>query len=153
MLTQYIGFNIANLANLLDLFKHIPSNFNLVKSLFLSFSDLHVDNGVVISLSMSRVHELRGPADPFSISEIDCEWLIDIAGSIGTEETILSYLYVEFVSYQKSKKRKGTKILKTFRSYINHQLEKELLSYQDLVSAHYICCVILMFIIIVSLYF
>jgi hypothetical protein len=113
MLTQFIGFSMNNLATILDLFKYIPSNFNLVKSFFLSFSDLHVADGVVISLSTSRVHELRGTTDSLSIGDIDCEWIIDLAESIGSEDTILSYLYVEFVNYQKSKKQKGLTVFKT----------------------------------------
>jgi hypothetical protein len=134
MLTQFIGFNMNNLATILDLFKYIPSNFNLVKSFFLSFSDLHVADGVVISLSTSRVHELRGTTDSLSIGDIDCEWIIDLAGSIGSEDTILSYLYVAFVNYQKSKKQKGSTVFKTFLSYINYQLQNKLLSLQALVS-------------------
>ncbi len=58
----------------------MPINFNIVKKVLTSFSNLHVEGGTIYSLPICRVHELRKISQQFICDNIKVIDLVTIAG-------------------------------------------------------------------------
>jgi len=58
----------------------MPINFNIVKKVLTSFSNLHVEGGTIYSLPICRVHELRKKSQQFICDDINVSDLVTIAG-------------------------------------------------------------------------
>ena len=63
-ITQTVGYNFQRLLKIINTLSCMPTNYNLVKKILSSFTNVHVDidNGqyVIYSIPNCRVHELRG---------------------------------------------------------------------------------------------
>lgn len=63
-ITQIVGYNFKRLIKIIHTLSCMPSNYNFVKKVLSSFTNLHVDRDegkyVIHSIPNCRVHELRG---------------------------------------------------------------------------------------------
>jgi len=98
-MTQLIGYNLRNISKTMSLLKYLPIDFNIVKKILTSFSNLHVSDGTVYDLNSSRVHELRGRT--FFINfDLKCtKKLMTLAETIAEDSTIIQLLHSEFLNY------------------------------------------------------
>jgi hypothetical protein len=79
-LTQLIGYNFSTVSRILRLIQFMPINFNIVKKVLTSFSNLHVEGGTVYSLPISRVHELRKKSKWYLCDKQNVVDLVTISG-------------------------------------------------------------------------
>ena len=70
-MTQLIGYDFSNIAQILSTLRYVPIDYNLVKKVLTSFSNLHFSGGIIYDLTNSRVHELRGESyhNGFNVKE------------------------------------------------------------------------------------
>ena len=65
-ITQTVGYNFQRLLKIISTLSCMPTNYNLVKKILSSFTNVHVDiddgKYVIYSIPNCRVHELRGDA-------------------------------------------------------------------------------------------
>ena len=63
-ITQTVGYNFQRLVKIINTLSCMPSNYNLVKKILSSFTNIHVDRDsekyIIYSIPNCRVHELRG---------------------------------------------------------------------------------------------
>ena len=137
-----MGFNLVNLSQILKLLKFLPLNFDLVPRVLSTFNNLYVDNldDTIYSLIGFRVHELRGQKYNMTLTENKSRELINLAGTISNNNTVLSTLYEEYIHY-KSNRRKGQKPFKDFQHYYSHSLENETKIIQLQVKVNLYCAV------------
>ena len=79
-LTQLIGFNFSTISRILRLIQFMPINFNIVKKILTSFSNLYVEGDTVFSLPICRVHELRKRSQQYLCDEKNVIDLVSISG-------------------------------------------------------------------------
>ena len=98
-MTQLIGYNLRHVAKTMSLLKYLPIDFNLVKKILTSFSNLHVSDGTVYDLNSSRVHELRGITFYVSFDYNSTKALMTLAETTADESTLIHLLHTEFLHY------------------------------------------------------
>ena len=96
----------------------MPSNFNFMKSILTTFSNLYVSSNTVYSLPICRVHELRKKSQIIVI-ENDAnlnDHIMDLATILSPSDSVLSVLHQDYTEYNNTR-RKGQRLFKSFRSY------------------------------------
>jgi len=92
-ITQTIGYNFQKLMTIIDTLSCMPTNYNMVKKILSSFTNIHVDREggkyIIYSIPNCRVHELRGNS---MIMYCDDEQRTNIASalaSLAREDSVL----------------------------------------------------------------
>jgi hypothetical protein len=116
-MTQLIGYDFDNISNILSTLKFIPHDYNLVKKILTSFSNLHYSGGILYDLTNSRVHELRGESYHNKFNVAESSELLTLAGAIAEEKTIMLLLHNEYVKYLRQRK-KGTKLYHSLSAFV-----------------------------------
>ena len=86
---------MTNLDTILKLLRFMPSNYLFLKRIFSSFSNLHVEDGVVYSLPLCNVHELRGDFLKLTVNLEDANCLFDLTATLSEQN---SFTVLEKVS-------------------------------------------------------
>ncbi len=89
----------------MSLLKYLPIDFNLVKKILTSFSNLHVCDGTVYDLNSSRVHELRGRTFFMMFDLRSTRALMTLAETTAEDSTIIQLLHTEFLQYCQTVKK------------------------------------------------
>ena len=105
-MTQLIGYNWRNMSKTISLFDIIPVDFNIVKKVLTSFSNLHYCDGILYDLTNSRVHELRGVSFPMFFNTKDSKDIITLAGTIAEESSVIFLLHNQYYDYLRNRKKK-----------------------------------------------
>jgi hypothetical protein len=84
---------------MLKLFELVPIDFNLVKRILTSFSNLHYCDGVLYDLNNSRVHELRGRSYQKHFNQKESILLFTLAGTIAYDRTIMYIIHTDYMDY------------------------------------------------------
>ncbi len=90
---------MQNLDILLQLLRFMPSNYLFMKRIFGSFSNLHVEDGVVYSLPLCNVHELRGNSLRLKLNSEDSKGLFDLTATLSETNSFLGILAENHVNY------------------------------------------------------
>ena len=98
-LTTTISLDLKNLDNILKLFRFMPSNYLFMKRSFGSFSNLHVEDGVIYSLPLCNVHELRGDSLQLSVNVEDSMCLIELTANLAEPNSFLGILSETHCTY------------------------------------------------------
>jgi len=78
----------------------MPSNYNIVKKILNSFTNLYVDeHNVMYSIPNCRVHELRGSVVVSYISERESDLLMQALAFLAREESVLGKLSTHLPFY------------------------------------------------------
>ena len=93
LVTQTLGFNFENMPNTLKLLNLLPINYSLVKRIFTTFSNLHVHEGMVYSLPLAKVFELRSYKANVQINKHQVQELLMTCGEIADENSALGFLF------------------------------------------------------------
>ena len=117
----------------MELLNCLPINIGLVNRIFTSFSDLYIDSGIIYSLSIARVFELRGHEQIIHLSINEAEELMIICSEIANEDSALGLIFTRWTKYQIEKKRKHTAVIQTFEKYIPYVLNTPL-QYNEIAS-------------------
>ena len=89
-ITQTIGYKFDRLITIIDILTCMPTNYNMVKKIISSFSNLYVDeNNVMYSLPNSRVHELRGTFVKVTLTDGDNNLLTMALASLCRDNSVL----------------------------------------------------------------
>jgi hypothetical protein len=88
-----------NLDILLKLLRFMPSNYLFMKRIFGSFSNLHVEDGIVYSLPLCNVHELRGNSLKLTVTLDDSKCLFDLTATLSEPNSFLGILAENHVDY------------------------------------------------------
>ena len=92
-ITQIIGFKFNRLVKIIDTLRCMPSNYNLVKKLLSSFTNIHVardkDKYVIYSIPNCRVHELRGNELVIHVGEEQSQNIATALASLARSDSIL----------------------------------------------------------------
>ena len=104
----------------LKLLKYLPINYNLVKRLFTNFSNLYYSDGVIYSLPICRVFELRGHQTIIELNKSESKQLLLTCGEIADESSALGLLFTKYTHYQEVRPRKGARQITQFVNFIPH---------------------------------
>ncbi len=102
----------------------IPIDFNLVKKVLTSFSNLHYSDGILYDLTNSRVHELRGASYPYMLNTQDSKDIMTLAGTIAEENSVIYLLHDEYFEYLRTRTKKKKKYSNLY-DYIADTLDTE----------------------------
>ncbi len=91
---------------MLALFDLVPIDFNLVKRILTSFSNLHYCDGILYDLNNSRVHELRGENFSKLFNLRESILLFTLAGNIAEDKTVMFVLHTDYMEHLKTEVRK-----------------------------------------------
>ncbi len=84
---------------MLSLFELLPTDFNRLKRILTSFSNLHYCDGVVYDLNNSRVHELKGPSYQKNLNVNESILLLTLVVTIAENRTAMYSLHTEYLTY------------------------------------------------------
>ena len=70
-----------------------------MKRIFNSFSNLHVEDGVVYSIPLCNVHELRGDRLTLSVTLDDSKCLFDLTATLAEPNSFLGILAENHCNY------------------------------------------------------
>ena len=92
-ITQIIGYKFDRLSKIIEILSCMPTNYNLVKKIVSSFTNIHVDrdNGkyIIYSLPNCRVHELRGVELVISCSIDQCHNVATGLAALARQNSVL----------------------------------------------------------------
>jgi hypothetical protein len=92
-ITQIIGYKFDRLTKIIETLHCMPTNYNLVKKIISSFTNIHVsiDRGkyVIYSIPNCRVHELRGKELVIYCSEVQCHDVATALAALARDNSIL----------------------------------------------------------------
>jgi hypothetical protein len=97
-ITQIVGYKFDRLAKIIEILRCMPTNYNLVKKIVSSFTNIHVDreNGkyVIYSLPNCRVHELRGPEFVITCTTEQCHNVATALAALARNNSVLGELLI-----------------------------------------------------------